>query len=68
MAENAASVVGMTVNERLLHFGLTTTFDEAVRSRKLEAVIEVLRQAQFSQSQAEYTARTILANPDHYGY
>ena len=57
----------MTVNERLFHFGLMPAFDEAVRSRKLEAVIEVLRQAQFSQSQAEYTAKTLLASPDRYG-
>jgi hypothetical protein len=68
MAEEAPNIEGMTVNERLFHFGLVPAFDEAVRSRKLEAVIAVLRQARFSQSQAEYTATTLLANPERYGY
>jgi hypothetical protein len=68
MAEEAPDINGMTVNERLFHFGLMPTFDEAVRSRKIEAVIAVLRQAQFSQAQAEYTATTLLANPERYGY
>ena len=68
MTEKAANIAGIIVNEQLAHFGLMTTFDEAVRSRKLEAVIEVLQQAQLSQSQAEYTAKIILANPGHYGY
>ena len=68
MAEETPNIGGMTVNERLHHFGLMPAFDEAVRSRKLEAVIAVLRQAQFSQSEAEYTATTLLANPERYGY
>jgi len=68
MTEETTTIAGMTVNERLFHFGLMPAFDEAVRSRNLEAVIAVLRQAQFSQSQADYTARTILAKPGHYGY
>jgi hypothetical protein len=68
MAEETPDIGGMTVNERLCHFGLMPAFEDAVRSRKLEAVIAVLRQAQFSQSQAEYTATTLLANPERYGY
>lgn len=68
MADEAPDIKGMTVNERLYHFGLMPAFDEAVRARKLEAMIAVLRQAQFSQSQAEYTAATLLANPERYGY
>lgn len=68
MAEETPDIGGMTVNERLYHFGLMPAFDDAVRSRKLAAVIAVLWQAQFSQSQAEYTATTLLANPEQYGY
>ena len=68
MTEEVPNIDGMTVNERLFHFGLVPAFDEAVRSRKLEAVIAVLCRAQFSQSQAEYTATTLLANPEQYGY
>jgi hypothetical protein len=52
MAEETPDIGGMTVNERLYRFGLMPAFDDAVRSRKVEAVIAVLRQAQFSQSQA----------------
>ena len=68
MAEETPEIRGMTVNERLHHFGLMPAFDEAVRSRKLEAVVAILRQAQFSQAQAEYTATTVLANAERYGY
>ena len=68
MAEETPDIQGMTVNERLHHFGLMPAFDEAVRSRKIEAVIAILRQAQFSQTQAEYTATTMLASPERYGY
>ena len=68
MGDEAPEIKGMTVNERLCHFGLMPAFEEAVRSRKLEAVIAVLRQAQFSQAQAEQTATTLLANPKRYGY
>jgi len=68
MAEETPDINGMTVNERLHHFGLMSAFDEAVRSRKVEAVIAILRKADFSQSQAEYTATALLANPERYGY
>jgi len=68
MAEDTPDIRGMTVNERLYHFALMPAFDEAVRSRKLESVVAVLLQAQFSQSQAEHTATTVLANPERYGY
>lgn len=68
MAEEAPDINGMTVNERLFHFGLVQAFDEAMRARQAEAVIAVLRQAQFSQAQAEYTATTMLQNPERYGH
>lgn len=68
MAEDADNLEGMTVNERLFNLGLMEAFDEAVRSGKLEAVLAVLQSAKFSDSQAQYTATTILANPKRYGY
>ena len=68
MSTNTQSIHGMTVNERLVHLGLMTAFEEAMRTRKLESVVAVLRQAQFSQSQAEQTATSLLANPGRYGY
>jgi hypothetical protein len=62
------SIEGMTVNERLSHFDLFASFDHAVKSQDLAALVQVLVQAQLSQEQAEYTARTVLANPERYGF
>lgn len=61
-------VDGMTVNERLFHFGLFDTFDMAVRSGQLGAVKEVLLNAKFAELQAQGTAETILASPEKYGF
>ncbi len=68
MTEDAENIGGMTVNERLFHFALFTEFDEAVRSRKIEVVIDVLKKAQFSTEAAESTATAIFKNPEYYGY
>ncbi len=35
-------IAGMTVNERLYHFGLIEAFDTAVESRQLSSVVEFL--------------------------
>ncbi len=63
-----AELKGMTVNERLVHLGLMLAFDEAVRSRKPEVVVSVLRQAHFTLSQAQETTTAVLAKPKYYGY
>ena len=60
-------IAGMTVNERLSHFGLFEAFDSAVASRKLSAVVGVLLQAKLTDKQARETASAILKNPSHYG-
>ena len=60
-------IAGMTVNERLAHFGLFDEFDAAVASRQLETVIAVLRLARLSETQAHETASAVLANPGFYG-
>jgi hypothetical protein len=62
------SVEGMTVNERLFHFGLFEAFDAAAKSLDLVAMVQVLRQAQFSEEQAKQTAGTVLADPARYGF
>lgn len=62
------SIEGMTVNERLYHFGLTDTFDEAIRANRKDRAISVLEQAKFTREQAESTVQTILAEPKRYGY
>ena len=59
---------GMTVNERLAHFGLAAEFDAAARSRDKAAMIAVLRKARFTEEQAEYTSTQILSAPGRYGY
>ncbi len=63
-----SSVKGMTVNERLHHFGLVDRFDVAARSRDVPAMVHVLLEAQFSEAQASQTARAVAANPKRYGY
>jgi hypothetical protein len=62
------AVRGMTVNERLVHFGLVAAFAAAVRSGDLEAVVAVLSRAQLGAEQAQATARSVLANPQYYGF
>ncbi len=62
------SIRGMTVNERLFHFGLVESFDLAVKARDHAGLVEVLLNAQFSKQQAEETAITVLANPAYYGF
>ena len=62
------AVEGMTVNERLYHFGLHDRFGAAARSRDVLAMVQVLLQAQFSEAQASFTARTVAADPERYGY
>lgn len=60
-------IAGMTVNERLYHFGLIEAFDTAVESRQLSSVVEVLRRAKLTEYQAQETASSVLANPSFYG-
>lgn len=62
------SIEGMTVNERLYHFGLFELFDAAARARDVPAIVQALLQARFSEEQALYTASTLVADPKRYGY
>ncbi len=54
-------IAGMTVNERLAHFGLFEAFDAAISSRDFFAVASVLQQAKFTDEQAFETATAVLA-------
>ena len=60
-------IVGMTVNERLAHFGLFAAFDSAVESRDPQSVINVLLRAKLTIEQATATAEAVLAAPSKYG-
>jgi hypothetical protein len=62
------SVGGMTVNERLFHFGLIESFDLAAKSGNFDALVHLLVQAKLSEEQAEQTARGLLDDPKRYGY
>lgn len=66
--DDEQTIKGMTVNERLAHFELFPAFDAAVRARDKPGMVDVLMKAAFSREQAEYTATTVLKNPEHYGY
>ena len=61
-------IEGMTVNERLFHFGLVDHFDAAAKARDVPAMVRVLLQAHFSEEQAQFTANTFGANPGYYGH
>jgi hypothetical protein len=54
------TVSGMTVNERLAHFGLFPQFDAAVAARDPEALVAVLVRARLSPQQASQSAAAIL--------
>ena len=62
------TIGGMTVNERLHHFGLLAEFDAAIRARDKAAAMKILTKARFSPKQAEYTASQVLRAPERYGY
>jgi hypothetical protein len=62
------TIGGMTVNERLHHFGLIVEFDAAIRARDKAAAMKVLTKAHFSPKQAEDTASQVLRAPERYGY
>lgn len=66
MAEQ--SVSGMTVNERLFHFGLFDRFDTAARSKDVSALVQVLLEAKFSDEQALEAAAAVVSDPKRYGY
>jgi hypothetical protein len=68
MDQNDPHVAGMTVNERLVHFGLMEELDAAVRTRQISSIIEVLLRAQLSEMQAHQTAKAIVATPKRYGF
>ena len=68
MAKDQQSVEGMTVNERLAHFGLFEHFDAAAKARDLAALVDVLLQAQLSEEQAKQTAGALVADPARYGF
>ena len=61
-------IEGMTVNERLFHFGLVGRFDDAARARDVPAMMHILLQAQLSEEQAQFTANTVAADPGYYGH
>jgi hypothetical protein len=59
---------GMTLNERLYVSGLAGEFDAAVRRGDREAVISILTKVALSDSDAAWSADTVLANPKRYGF
>jgi len=62
------SVKGMTVNERLFHFGLFERFDAAARAKDVPLLVQVLLQAKLSEKQALQTAEAIATDPKRYGF
>jgi hypothetical protein len=63
-----SDIGAMTVNERLVHFGLFPRFEAAVKARDKAAIVAVLVEAGFTPQQAEYTTSMLLSAPSRYGY
>jgi hypothetical protein len=57
----------MTVNERLFEAGLLEQWDNAARARDRRTMIEILSRVDL-ESQAEWIADMVLANPPKYGF
>ena len=64
---NGQSIEGMTVNERLVYFGLLDKFEAAMRSRDGDLGISILQRAKFTLEQATLAVETTLADPERYG-
>ena len=62
------NIAGLTVNERLFHFGLFQAFDSTVESQQISDIIKVLRLAKFTEAEVQETASAIIANPSFYGF
>jgi hypothetical protein len=58
----------MTVNERLVHFGLLDKFEAAMRSRDTDLGISILERAKLTLEQAKFTVQTTLADPKRHGF
>jgi hypothetical protein len=63
-----APLSGMTTNERLFSRGLLSQFDAAARRRDLSAMVQLLRQVEISEVDANAIAAAILNNPGKYGF
>jgi hypothetical protein len=65
---NEQAIEGMTVNERLVHFGLIDQFDAVAKAGNVPGMIDVLLRARFSETQASQTAQSVAEDPKRYGY
>lgn len=59
---------GMTINERLFEAKLLEQFDDAVRQRNKEKMIEILKSVDLTDTDAMACSETVLNNPRKYGY
>jgi hypothetical protein len=59
---------GMTVNERLVVARLIGQWDHAVNARDRDTMIEILKKAEFPETESGRVADTVLANPAKYGF
>ena len=58
----------MSVNERLGDAGLFSEWDQAVMQRDRDRMITILESVEVTADQAAWTADTVLANPERYGF
>jgi hypothetical protein len=63
---NRPNFGSMTVNERLITAGIIDQWDDAVRRRDRGRMIELLKQVEVRSP--DWTADTMLADPQKYGF
>jgi hypothetical protein len=63
---NKPDFAGMTVNERLYCAGILDRWDDAAQRRDRDAMIELLKRIEVPNP--HWTADTVLADPQRYGF
>lgn len=58
----------MTVNERLFEADLMSEFDDAAKERNKIRMVEILKEVELTEAQANETSEAIIQNPSKYGY
>ena len=59
---------GMTLNERLVVAGLMVEFEQAIKGKNLVKMIGLLKSVELTSEQAQDSARSIIENPERFGY
>ncbi len=59
---------GMTVNERLFEAHLLADVERAGFARDYQGMVDILKQVEMTQDEAEIAAHGIIDDPERFGY